>query len=149
MISGQYTQQNENCRLVAYQDSVHGVWTIGYGCTGPDIGLGTEWTQNQANAAFEQRWGAARDQAAADLGEGAWMGLDAIRQEVLSDMAYQLGCAGLAGFQNMLAAIRAQNWQMAHDACIESKYARQTQNRAQRNATILLTGQWPIGVNHG
>ena len=30
------TEQFEACRLTAYQDQV-GVWTIGYGHTGPDV----------------------------------------------------------------------------------------------------------------
>jgi lysozyme len=39
----------EGCRLQAYQDVV-GVWTIGYGNTGPDIIQGITWTQDQADA---------------------------------------------------------------------------------------------------
>ena len=37
----------ESCRLIAYQD-IDGVWTIGFGCTGPDINEHTVWTQAQA-----------------------------------------------------------------------------------------------------
>lgn len=37
----------EGCKLKAYQDVV-GVWTIGYGSTGPDIKEGLEWTYLQA-----------------------------------------------------------------------------------------------------
>jgi hypothetical protein len=32
---------------------------------------------------------------------------------------------------------------MAHDALLDSAYAHQTPARAQRNAAMLLTGQWP------
>lgn len=39
----------EGCRLVAYRDIV-GVWTIGYGSTGPDVREGLVWTQEQAEA---------------------------------------------------------------------------------------------------
>ena len=38
----------EGCRLTAYQDSV-GVWTIGYGHTGPDVHAGLTITQAQAD----------------------------------------------------------------------------------------------------
>lgn len=38
----------EGCRLQSYQDS-GGVWTIGWGATGPDIKQGTVWTQDQAD----------------------------------------------------------------------------------------------------
>ena len=45
----------EGCKLKAYPDpgSKDGKpWTIGWGSTGPDIGPGTVWTQEQADARF-------------------------------------------------------------------------------------------------
>jgi lysozyme len=42
------TEQFEGLRLTAYQDQV-GVWTIGYGHTGPDVHAGLTITQQQAN----------------------------------------------------------------------------------------------------
>ena len=41
----------ESCSLTAYRDS-GGVWTIGWGHTGPDVHEGLTWTQDQADAAF-------------------------------------------------------------------------------------------------
>jgi lysozyme len=46
------TQQFESCRLTAYQD-VKGVWTIGWGHTGPEVVEGLVWTQAQADAALQ------------------------------------------------------------------------------------------------
>ncbi len=43
------TEQFEGVRLTAYQDQV-GVWTIGYGHTGPDVHPGLVITQDQATA---------------------------------------------------------------------------------------------------
>ncbi len=43
------TEQFEGLRLAAYQDQV-GVWTIGYGHTGPDVYPGLTITQNEATA---------------------------------------------------------------------------------------------------
>jgi len=43
------TEQFEGCRLMAYQDQV-GVWTIGYGHTGPEVKAGLTITQAQAAA---------------------------------------------------------------------------------------------------
>ena len=43
------TEQFEGLRLTAYQDSV-GVWTIGYGHTGPDVHPGLTITQMDAEA---------------------------------------------------------------------------------------------------
>lgn len=45
-------RQLEGCRLTAYQDGA-GVWTIGYGHTGPDVHAGLTWTQAGANAALD------------------------------------------------------------------------------------------------
>jgi lysozyme len=44
-------KQFEGCRLTAYQDQ-RGIWTIGYGQTGPGIAAGLTWTQAQADAAL-------------------------------------------------------------------------------------------------
>lgn len=43
------TQQFESCRLTAYQD-IKGVWTIGWGHTGPEVVKGLVITQAQADA---------------------------------------------------------------------------------------------------
>ncbi len=43
------TEQFEGCKLTAYQDSV-GVWTIGYGHTGPDVYKGLTISQDEATA---------------------------------------------------------------------------------------------------
>jgi lysozyme len=43
------TEQFESCRLVAYQD-IRGIWTCGWGHTGPEVVEGLVWTQDQADA---------------------------------------------------------------------------------------------------
>lgn len=60
----------EGCKLTAYQCPA-GIWTCGYGATGPDVGPDTVWTQEQADARlqsdlrkFEQGVGAALIQPA-------------------------------------------------------------------------------------
>jgi lysozyme len=45
------TKYFESCRLTAYQDVV-GVWTIGWGHTGPEVHEGLVWTQLQADLAL-------------------------------------------------------------------------------------------------
>ena len=41
----------EGCRLAAYRDQ-GGVWTVGYGHTGPEVHPGVVWTQAQADEAL-------------------------------------------------------------------------------------------------
>ena len=43
------TESFESCELTAYQDS-GGVWTIGWGHSGPEVTEGLVWTQEQADA---------------------------------------------------------------------------------------------------
>jgi len=51
-IAARLVKEFEGCRLSAYQDT-GGVWTVGYGATGPDIGEGVTWTQEQADTRLE------------------------------------------------------------------------------------------------
>lgn len=44
----QLTERFEDLRLVAYQD-VRGIWTIGYGHTGPDVHQGLVWQKEKAD----------------------------------------------------------------------------------------------------
>ncbi len=46
-------KSHEGCRLTAYRD-VAGVWTIGYGSTGPHVRAGLTITQEQADALLRQ-----------------------------------------------------------------------------------------------
>ena len=45
----QLIAQFESCCLTAYQD-IRGIWTIGFGHTGPEVVEGLAWTQDQADA---------------------------------------------------------------------------------------------------
>jgi lysozyme len=48
-----FIKQWESCRLSAYLDNAR-VWTIGWGHTGPDVKMGTNWTQAQADSMFQK-----------------------------------------------------------------------------------------------
>lgn len=54
------TEQFEGCQLSAYQDEA-GVWTIGYGHTGPDVTAGLKITESQAQELLSQDISAAAD----------------------------------------------------------------------------------------
>ena len=43
----------EGCKLKAYRDQ-RGIWTCGWGATGPDVTAKTTWTQEQADARLEK-----------------------------------------------------------------------------------------------
>src|SRR5437016_6082480 len=51
-----FIKARENCKLLAYLDS-GGKPTVGWGATGPNIVLGTQWTQAEADADLNARVG--------------------------------------------------------------------------------------------
>jgi lysozyme len=66
------------------------------------------------------------------------------RADVLISMAYQLGVNGLAGFKNTLAMIAAGNFSGAASGMMNSLWARQTPDRAQRHSDVMRTGTYDI-----
>jgi len=69
--------------------------------------------------------------------------LDEVRQAVLLDMAFNLGIAGLLGFKNTLATVKAGDYPQAGAMMLDSKWAKQVGQRAQRLATMMATGKQP------
>ena len=69
--------------------------------------------------------------------------LNEVRQTVLISMAYQMGVKGLLGFNATLSYISQGNYAAAATQMLSSKWARQTPNRARRQAEMMRTGEWP------
>jgi lysozyme len=70
-----------------------------------------------------------------------WADLDDVRQNVLVEMAFQLGIAGLLGFKNTLARVKAGRWEDAAFGMLHSKWARQTPKRAVKLARQMREGR--------
>lgn len=66
--------------------------------------------------------------------------LNDARQNVLLNMAFNLGVKGLLGFKQTLAFIQDGSYDSAASAMLQSKWARQVGNRAVRLAQIMRTG---------
>ena len=64
------------------------------------------------------------------------------RKAILISMAYQMGADGLAKFTNTLKAISEKRWSDAKSGMMNSAWAKQTPNRANRHAIQMLTGVW-------
>lgn len=69
--------------------------------------------------------------------------LDDVRQRVLLDMAFNMGMAGLLGFRNTLATIKAGDYEKAAGMMLESKWAKQVGQRAERLSRMMFTGKDP------
>jgi lysozyme len=68
--------------------------------------------------------------------------LDEARFGVLQNMAFNLGTAGLMDFTHMLAAFKAGDWETAADELLDSTYADQVGDRADRLAEQTRSGAW-------
>lgn len=64
------------------------------------------------------------------------------REAVLLSMAFQLGADGLANFKHALANMAANRWNDAAADMLDSRWAKQTPNRAQRHAEQMGTNIW-------
>lgn len=137
----EYLKYNEGCRLRSYLDT-EGVWTIGFGQTGPKIVEGMTITLAEAEAMLERSANLARDAAMRVIGLETWSKLSEPRRLVLCDMAYQMGEGGLAAFVRTLKAIREGRYSDAAIFMKQSLWAKQTPNRANRNITMMLTGEF-------
>ena len=130
----------EGRRLVAYRDT-RGVWTIGDGHTGPEVHEGLVWTNAQCDAALRA------DIAAVYRGLDEhlpwWRTLADVRQDVLADMAFNLGLKGLLEFRQMLAAVQAGNYHRASADMLISAWANEVGGRATRLAAMMRLGVRP------
>ena len=131
-------ERDEGLRLTAYQDG-GGVWTIGYGHTGPEVHAGLTWTQAKA----EQQLAAdiARVEMALNARAPWWTKLNDARQAVLVDMAFNLGMSGLLSFHHTIAATEAGAYAAAAaDMLATEPWRSQVGARAERLALQIRTG---------
>ena len=70
--------------------------------------------------------------------------LNEARQAALLSMAYQMGLSGLLSFKRTLASIAAGDYEQASREMLDSKWARQTPERAQRTAYMMRYGKFPL-----
>lgn len=131
-LAEQLVKLNEGCKLKPYH-CTEGKLTIGYGRNLEDKGI----SQYEAEVLL-----------ALDLEECIrdlqplpfWKELNEARRAVLVDMRHQLGKAGLMGFKKMLEALEWEEYDRAADELMDSRYAKQTPDRAARNSDIMRTG---------
>ena len=103
----QLTEAFEGCRLVAYQD-VRGVWTIGYGHTGPEVVEGLVWGKVQAEAAL------LFDTLRAEncVNRSVFVPITQGEFDALVDFTFNVGCSAFEK-STMLKLINSQAFQAA------------------------------------
>ena len=132
--------RDEGLRLAAYPDPLSGgdPWTIGYGHTGADVTAATVWTRSEAADTLIEDIAIARSELDEKL--PWWRTLDDVRQDVMVEMAFNLGVEGLLGFRRTLAAIEVGQWAAASADMLLSAWAREVGDRAARLATMMRNG---------
>ena len=129
---------DEGLREHAYADA-GGVWTIGVGHTGPEVRRDLAWPRETCLQALE------RDIARAEQGLDAhlpwWRELAPERQDVLANMAFNLGVEGLLAFRHTLQAVEAGDYAAAAAHMLASEpWRSQVGARAERLAVQMRTG---------
>jgi lysozyme len=125
-------------RLPNWQAYSGAPWTIGNGHTGPEVHPGLEWTQAQIDAARAADIAEARAEVRAAL---AWTAqLDAVRRDVLADMAFNIGIAKLEGFTQTLRLIQLGRYTDAAAEMQRSDWADEVPARAATLSRIMRTG---------
>jgi len=121
----------------AYQDS-EGYWTIGVGHL-IDKRRGGYIPDFIIDALLE--WDIQQVEESLDQYLPLWRSLDAIRQRVIVDMAFNIGVVGLSHFKRMQSALWAGMYDVAAKEMLDSKWARQVGRRAEKLAEMMKTGK--------
>lgn len=132
---------------VPYRDT-RGVWTIGYGhALTQEPSDGMRWTKGQSETQL------LRDVADAihDASSFAWFPtLDTVRQEVIVELAFNLGLPRLQGFKRMLAALSVKDYDRAAHELQDSRWYTQVgMRRGGRLVEAMRTGVWPVTARRG
>ena len=123
-------ERDEGLRLKPYRDSV-GKLTIGYGRNLDDVGISQLEALDMLDNDVER--------ATNDLHrEIPWHQHlpDDVRRGLLN-MCFNLGWPRLSGFKKMLAALDNNDFNLAADEALDSKWARQVGPRAERIAKLF------------
>jgi lysozyme len=62
------------------------------------------------------------------------------RREALTNMVFNLGAKKFLGFKKMIAAINDDNWELAADEALDSRWAKQVKSRSEEIAEMLRQG---------
>lgn len=130
--------RHEGVRLKPYRDSV-GILTVGCGRNLDAVGLTYDEAMFLLDNDIQRVMRALRETLP------YWLGLDEGRRQVLINMAFNLGVAGLLKFKKMLAHVEAGQYDAAADEMLNSAWAVQVGQRAQELSAQMRTGEMSNG----
>lgn len=135
--------EDEGFRAQPYTDTL-GVWTIGYGTTwinGKRVNATTDpVTEREARVMLRDHlYGCL---VACQSLFPTFDRLGPVRQEVLANMAYNLGHRGLARFKRMRNALNRMDFEAAADEMVDSRWYGQVGQRSRRLVYAMRSGFW-------
>lgn len=115
--------EHEGLRLDLYQDHL-GIWTIGVGRNIQERGISEETAMQMLDEDIE----IVIEELDERLPE--WQNYPVSVREALVDLAFNMGIPRLLTFKRTLAALNRQEWGIAANELLDSRYAKQVGNRA-------------------
>ena len=120
-------KKHEGFRGMPYDDSL-GKPTIGYGTLLPI-------TESEADLLLKSRMYQKKEEL--ERAEPFFAELPKEKQDILLEMAYQLGVGGLLKFRKMWKALKRFDYEEAAKEALDSRWAKQTPKRAEELAGRL------------
>ncbi len=131
--------RHEGLSLKPYRDT-RGNLTIGVGRNLEDKGI----TEGEALFMLENDIRIVEEELNEKI---PWWGeLDPVRQEILANMAFNLGVPKLMKFKRFLRALKEGNYAQAADEMLDSLWAQQVGRRAKELALAMRNGEYPFDV---
>lgn len=128
--------KHEGLRLKPYLDSV-GKLTIGIGRNIEDNGISEEEAYHLLNNDIKRCY------REAEAGLRWFHGISIVRQDVVINMMFNMGLRRLLGFKRMIIAIEGGDFKWAASEMLNSKWARQVENRAVELAEMMAEDRYP------
>ena len=147
--------EHEGLVLQVYKDSL-GIDTIGIGRNLEDRGISDEELEDMGIASIDHVYSFGITEADAILlaendvqiveeelldAHPCIAGLDAVRQLILMDMAFNMGVPRLCKFKKMWAAIHDNNFKVAAKEMLDSRWASQVKSRSTKLAHAMYSGE--------
>ena len=123
-------KESEGFRDKVYKDTL-GIDTIGYGFAIKDLVLEEDICDMILERKLEKL------KAKADAKFKFLKDIPQEKSDIVYEMCYQMGFAGFCKFKKAIANMKDKNWKAAAVEMLDSKWAKQTANRANRLADII------------
>ena len=116
-----------------------GFETIGYGhkCIEPHWDKNKIYTTEELNKVFKDDFAITKELTLTLLQQYECAFIQDEAYWVLCEMVFQMGRNGVSKFKNMFKALQKENYKLASKEMLDSKWYRQTPNRAKKLSNLM------------